>query len=103
MGNQQNYAENKTENLESVQNIVFNLTPNKEYIIKFDENENTRSEKRKRVHKTSSLQENADKIKEYIKNYNETYTEKVKQKRKKYYETNPDKIKETRKKYYETH
>merc|ERR1712096_583162 len=54
--NQQNYAENKTEILESIQNIVFNLTPNKEYIIKFDENENTRSEKRKRVHKTSSLQ-----------------------------------------------
>jgi hypothetical protein len=44
----QNYSENKKDKMESILNIFPNLNKNDKILINFNENENMRSEKRKR-------------------------------------------------------
>jgi len=108
-----------------VQNIFPNFNKKDQNYINLNENKDTPSEKRKRFHKISSLQENdeeknlkkeykkqyrqqyrkqnADVIKEYKKKYQETHVDKFKQYMKKYRETHADKLKENDKKYRERH
>merc|ERR1712034_223969 len=80
---QHNYAENKKTKMESVPHIFPNLNKINKNSINLNENENTRNEKRKRCHKTSSLEKHDEQKKrknEYLKQYRKKNAEKIKQK-----------------------
>jgi hypothetical protein len=92
----QNYAEINQEKMEIVQNIFPKLKKKDKNLINLNENENVRSEKRKRSQNITSLEEyDAEKKRknEYYKHYREKNADKIKGICKKYYETHTDKIK----------